>query len=185
MRSYKALNKQVYSYKNFSIVPIRDEDRFLIMKWRNEQIYHLRQAQPLTEKSQNKYFSTVVADLFNKKEPDQILFSFLEGEQCVGYGGLVHINWVDKNAEISFVMNSKLESEFFNIYWSKYLEMLEELAFDDLNFHKLYVYAFDLRPKLYSILEENNYFHDATLKDHCFFNKKYIDVIIHSKLNSN
>jgi hypothetical protein len=43
MSSYKVLNKQVFSSGNFSIVPIRIEDRFEIMKWRNEQIYYLRQ----------------------------------------------------------------------------------------------------------------------------------------------
>ena len=57
MNKYKALiNKQEFAFENYSIVPIRFEDRMDILKWRNEQIYHLRQEKPLTENDQNNYF---------------------------------------------------------------------------------------------------------------------------------
>jgi hypothetical protein len=52
-----------------------------------------------------------------------------------------------------------------------------------LKFHKLYVYAFDLRPHLYEALESNAYFLDARLKEHCCFQGEFKDVVIHSKLN--
>jgi RimJ/RimL family protein N-acetyltransferase len=61
--------------------------------------------------------------------------------------------------------------------------MIESLAFDELNFHKIYVYAFDLRPQLYEVLLDSGYFSDAILKEHCYFNGCYLDVVIHSKLN--
>lgn len=183
MREYKILSQQTYKNGEFKIVPIRHEDRFRIMEWRNEQIYHLRQSEPLTEQVQNVYFENIVASLFEQEKPDQLLFSFLNEDKLVAYGGLVHINWVDRNAEISFVMDTKLEKEEFSKNWSKYLYLIEQLAFNELNFRKLYVYAFDLRPRLYSILEANSYFLDARLKDHCFFDKEFKDVIIYSKLN--
>ena len=78
MNFYKALNKQKYIIGNFSIVPIRFEDRMDILKWRNEQIYHLRQTTELTEADQENYFSNVISKLFNKNQPDQILFSYYE-----------------------------------------------------------------------------------------------------------
>ena len=183
MKSYKVLSNQEFSIGKYSLVPLRSEDRYDIMNWRNEQIYHLRQNEPLTKEKQDEYFLKVVANLFEKDQPDQILFSFLEDGTCVAYGGLVHINWIDKNAEVSFVIKTELENDFFDLYWSKYLRMLEQLAFRDLKFHKLYVYAFDLRPKLYVTLEKNDFFHDATLKDHCLFDGKFIDVVIHSKIS--
>ena len=46
------------------------------------------------------------------------------------------------------------------------------------------MYAFDLRPHLYKVLLNSNYFKDAVLKDHVFFNNNYIDVVIHSKINA-
>lgn len=165
-------------------MPIRLEDRHLIMKWRNEQIYHLRQAQPLTADTQNRYFDCNIRSLFKQVNPDQFLFSYLKGDVCVGYGGLVHINWIDKHAEISFIMDTELESLHFQEHWQRFLQLIEELGFQELKLHKLFVYAFDLRPHLYSALQAANYFLDARLKDHCCFQGKFKDVVIHSKTMS-
>ncbi len=183
MNSYKILSKQVYSAGNYSIVPIRMEDRYDIMRWRNEQMYHLRQNKPLTKEDQDRYFEEVVSKLFDQDKPDQILFSYLEGEKCIGYGGLVHINWTDRNAEVSFIMDTTLETKQFEFHWSNFLAFIEEVAFTNLGLHKLFVFAFDLRPHLYDVLDQNNYFMDGRLKQHCLFNEKFIDVVIHSKLN--
>lgn len=184
MNHYKVLNKQPFTSDKFSLVPIRFEDRLDIMQWRNEQIYHLRQNKPLTEADQEQYFKNVVAKLFDEDQPNQILFSFLENGVCIGYGGLVHINWIDKNAEISFIMNTVLEKNRFKEIWSVYLELIQVVAFDDLKLHKIYTYAFDLRPHLYEILIDSKFIEEARLKEHCFFDHKYIDVVMHSKINN-
>ena len=182
MREYKALTQQTYKNGEFEIVPIRHEDRIEIMKWRNEQIYHLRQSEPLTIDKQDAYFDNTITSLFNQEKPNQILFSFLEGNECIGYGGLVHINWIDRNAEVSFIMNTRLEEVSFSKNWSMFLNCLEQAAFGELGFHKIFIYAFDLRPHLYDVLELNGYFKDARLKDHCFFQGDFKDVLIYSKL---
>lgn len=184
MNYYKVLNNQNFKQGDFSIVPIRFEDRFLIMKWRNEQMYHLRQNRILTVQDQDNYFTDVVANLFDQDYPDQILFSYLDGGKCIGYGGLVHINWTDKNAEISFIMDTELEFDFFEFHWTNFLQFIEIVAKEELVMHKIFTYAFDLRPKIYEILEKNAFQKEAVLKEHCFFETKFIDVIIHSKIFS-
>lgn len=183
MREYKCLLKQTYSLNEYKIVPIRDEDRYYIMKWRNEQIYHLRQSKPLDKESQDNYFNNIISKIFEKEKPDQILYSYLENDKCVGYGGLVHINWVDYNAEISFIMNTELDKKNFENHWKFFLGLIEEVAFKELKFHKIYTYAYDLRPKLYVVLTNCGYVEEAKLKEHTFFNSNFIDVIIHSKIN--
>ena len=180
-KTYKILNQNSFSKDEFSIVPIRYEDRFKIMEWRNEQMYHLRQSALLTKEDQENYFSNVVAKLFDEEKPNQILFSYLKDGECIGYGGLVHINWSDKNAEISFIMKTELEEKEFKKHWGIYLELLENVAFKELKLHKLFTYAFDLRPHLYDILLNAGFKEEAVLKQHVFFNDSYIDVIIHSK----
>ena len=183
MPSYVCLQHQEQRLGDFSLVPLRYEDRFLIMKWRNEQIYHLRQAMPLTEDDQQRYFDNVVSKLYDNPKPEQILFSYLKDGACIGYGGLVHINWIDRNAEISFIMDTSLEAAHFAEHWSNYLTMLKEIAFAELNLHKIYTYAFDLRPHLYTMLEANGYTREATLKEHCLFNGVYKDVVLHALWN--
>ncbi len=182
---YKCLTKQEFCVDDYSIVPIRYEDRFSIMKWRNEQIYHLRQCQLLTEENQESYFINIVSKLFDQEKPSQLLFSYLKNDECIGYGGLVHVNWIDKNAEISFIMDTELEESFFSFHWKTYIELIEKVAFEELKLHKIYTYAFDIRPKLYLAIESVGFKKEAALKDHCLFNENYKDVIIHSKINDN
>lgn len=184
MPEYICLKHQEQNLGDYSIVPLRYEDRFNIMEWRNDQIYHLRQSRILTEEDQQRYFDNVVSKLYENPKPEQILFSYLEKGICIGYGGLVHINWIDRNSEISFIMDTKLEAEHFAEHWGNYLTMLKAVAFDDLGLHKIYTYAFDLRPHLYTILEDNGYKKEATLKEHCLFNGEYKDVVLHSLWNN-
>ncbi len=185
MPEYKVLQKQIFKSGDFALVPIRLEDRYDIMQWRNEQIYHLRQNKPLMNEDQDAYFEHVVSKLFDQEQPNQVLFSFLEKGVCIGYGGLVHINWIDKNAEVSFIMNTELEQDYFSNHWTVFLQLIEQVAFKELQFHKLYTYAFDLRPHLYEIIENVGFVKEVRLKEHCFFNGEYKDVLIHGKLNKN
>jgi RimJ/RimL family protein N-acetyltransferase len=141
----------------------------------------LRQSITLTTEMQDAYFNNVIKSLYDQKEPSQILFSYLKIGKCIGYGGLVHINWADKNAEISFIMATDLENESFQFHWGTFLKLIEICAFEDLRLHKIYTYAFDLRPKLYLALLESNYVEEVRLKEHSFFQDKFLDIVIHSK----
>lgn len=183
-RDYKILNKQTFINKDCAIVPLRSEDRYKIMKWRNEQMFHLRQSKPLTKSDQDNYFDTVIKKLFLEDQPHQLLFSYLHNKTCIGYGGLVHINWVDKNAEISFIMDTELEKKYFSKHWKIFLSLIEEVAFDELKLHKIFTFAYDLRPHLYEPIEESGFQKEAILKRHIFFNGEYKNVVIHSKFNS-
>lgn len=183
MRTYKKLKTQIQILGEYSIVPIREEDRYDIMQWRNEQLYHLRQNKPLTILDQDNYFKNVINKLFDLNEPNQVLFSYLEKGTCIGYGGLVHINWIDKNAELSFIMNTTLETNYFKKHWVTFIKLIEKVAFNDLNLHKIYVYAFDLRPHLYLAIESAGFIKEAELKEHCYYNGMFKNVVIHSKLN--
>lgn len=180
---YIALSQNVYKNREFKIVPIRYEDRFKIMKWRNEQMYHLRQSKVLTKFDQENYFKNVVSKLFYTEQPSQILFTFLKNDNCIGYGGLVHIDWGNKSAEISFIMDTRLEKKYFENLWTIFLYLIEKVAFSCLNFKYLFTYAFDLRKNLYVILEKNNYLFKKRIKNKLQIQKKWIDVVIHEKEN--
>ncbi|MEQ8715299.1 MAG: GNAT family N-acetyltransferase [Cyclobacteriaceae bacterium] len=184
-QEYKTLKKQAFKFNRYSLVPIRFEDRYDIMKWRNEQIDHLRQNSPLKEEDQDKYFEGVIFKLFAQDEPEQILFSYLEDARCIGYGGLVHINWTDRNAELSFIMDTFFEKDFFRLHWTNYLHLIEKVGFQQLKLHKLSTYAYDIRPHLYPILEDCGFYKETTLKEQVLIHNEFIDVVIHSKTNRN
>jgi len=180
LKGFKSIRKD-----DFELIPIRYDDRYDIMNWRNDQIFHLRQKFELKKIDQDNYFENIIRPSFNEKLPKQILFSFLKENLLIGYGGLVHINWENKNSEISFIINTILEEKNFEMLWDNFLTLLENVAFSKLGLHKIYTYAFDLRPRLYVVLEKRDYKLEARLKMHEQFKNKFIDVLIHSKFNVN
>ena len=182
-KKYNCLEKNEFIIGEYKITPIRYEDRLNILKWRNEQMYHLRQDKPLSELDQENYFNNIINKSFKKEQPSQLLFSYLQGDKCIGYGGLVHINWIDKNTEVSFIMNTELEKEHFSMHWGIFLKLIEQVAFKELNLYKMFTYAFDLRPHLYQSLEKANWFKEAVLKNHICLKGKFKDIIIHRKFN--
>ena len=146
-------------------------------------MYHLRQSEPLTSSQQEKYFTQVLLPSFDHEQPAQILFSYLKNGECIGYGGLVHISWIDKRAEVSFIMDTQLEQEGFSDHWLMFLTILEEVAFCELDLHKIFTYAFDLRPHLYPVLEKAGFRKEAELPEHCRFDGRFYSVLLHAKIN--
>jgi len=182
MNSYKALNKQEYTNQNFTIVPIRYEDRMAILKWRNEQIDFLRQKNLLTKKMQDDYFDNIVSKLFDQERPDQILFSYLKDEKCIGYGGLVHINWESKNAEISFLLDTKMGSpKSYNVLINIFLGLIEEVA-NSAKLHKIFTYGYDVEDFRFEPLINQKYTLEATLKEHVLIDDKFKDIKIYTKI---
>lgn len=179
MRSYKCLVHQVFIAGNYKLIPIRDEDRFQIMQWRNEQIEILRQKNPLTPEKQDEYFKEVVSKLFEEANPSQLLFSFLEDDNLIGYGGLVHIDWVSGNAEVSFITETSRNQDSFVSDWCIYLSLIKQVG-SVAKFIKIYTYAYDLRPLLYLALKQSSFKEEARLKKHVLINERYVDVLIHS-----
>ena len=81
-------------------------------------------------------------------------------------------------------MNSKREKTHFKSFWLTFLEMIEYLAFNKLNFKKIFVYSFEVRPHLYEILNEANYIQETRLKSQKLINGDFFDALVHSKFNS-
>lgn len=184
MGQYKVLNKNSFELGNLRLVPIRDEDKYLIMQWRNEQMFHLRQNKKLTREDQETYFNTTILPLFSQKKPSQVIFSLLQENSCIGYGGLVHIDWNKLEAEVSFLMNTSLESQRFEELWSKFLKMLNVVAFDELGLVRIFTYAYDLRQELYPPILKNNFKLTRRIPSALVKSHKSHDVLIHTKLNT-
>lgn len=181
-RVYKCLSQQEFKSGNYKLIPIRDEDKYEIMQWRNEQIDILRQKEPLTKEKQDWYYKNVVDKLFEQEKPDQILFSFLENDVLIGYGGLVHIDWESQNGEVSFItatQRNKGREQFIND-WLSYLKILQEMVLKHLKFIKIYTYSYDSRPWLYEALVQSSFREEARLKNHISVGGKLHDVLIHS-----
>lgn len=185
MMSYLCLHQQTFSLNDYKIVPIRHEDIFDIMRWRNEQIRYLRQNEPLTKEQQELYYQTVLLPSFSEKHPKQILVSFLHKDVCIGYGGIVHIDWVALRGEVSFLVETQrsLNPELYRQDFSNFLKLIKQLAFNDLHFHRLHGETYDIRPLHIEILESQGFVREGRMKEHILADGDYVDAIIHGCLN--
>lgn len=181
MATYKCLSKEIYQQDNYSLIPIREKDIESIGIWRNEQIKILRQEKPISQQEQKNYFKNVIKKTFESENPDCILLSFLLNSNCIGYGGLVHIDWDLKSAEISFLTetsrsnNPKVYEDDFKIF----LKLICQIAFFDLNFNKLTTETYDFRKLTIKILENYGFKFEGKLKKHVFKEGKFFDSVLH------
>ena len=76
-------------------------------------------------------------------------------------------------------MDTKLEKESFEKIWLIYLNLIEQVAFNNLKFTKIYTYAFDLRANLFKVLEISGFKLDNSLKN--IQRSEKGKVVIHSK----
>lgn len=182
LRRYKKIGRAVFNAGSYSLIPVRDEDKYAIMTWRNEQMDILRQQETLTRQQQENYFKSVIGALFEQEKPAQFIFSFLENNMLIGYGGLVHINWEEKTAEISFLTETSRSrnSELFIRDWINFLTLLKQIADCFLNFRAIYTYAYDLRPNLYIALDQAGFKETERIRDHVIIHGEKKDVIIHT-----
>lgn len=183
--SYRCLTRQIYQKGVYEITPIRQEDIRPIKEWRNAQIEILRQAAPLTDAEQERYWSQVLVPSFDEKHPKQILFSFLKEGECIGYGGLTHIDWEVGRAEVSFLLDPSRtqQPEHYQREFVLFLELLKECAFKTLRFHRLFAETFHVRPVHVRTLEFSGFRLEGILKDHVKVNGKHCDSLIHGLLN--
>lgn len=181
MINYVCLRTSQFEHPPYRLVPLRYEDIYKIMHWRNAQMDVLRQSVLLTEETQAHYYQHVVEPTFTENHPKQILFSLLHNNHCIGYGGLVHIDWTARRGEVSFLVDPKRidHPKQYREDFSNFLSLIKQVAFNDLNFHKIFTETFDVRPLHIAVLEDNKFVQEGRLKKHVLVDDQFVDSIIH------
>jgi Acetyltransferase (GNAT) domain len=178
---YKCLKKNRYTIDGYLVLPLRNEDLFLIKEWRNKQIDILRQNGLLTDEDQRNYYDKTILSGFNTTRPQEILFSFLKDGKCIGYGGLVHIDWISNKAEISFLLdNNRIKNDvLYEKDFSIFLAIIKKVSFSDIELSKIYTETYDIRDHHISILEISGFKLVNTIKKNILIQDIYVDSLIH------
>jgi len=181
---YICLKTNEYFIDNYFITPFREEDIFLIKKWRNEQLNILRQNKLLSDEEQKSYYENVIKPTFTQSNPKIILFSYLQDNECIGYGGLTNLDWISKRAELSFLLktmrsyNNKMYEKDFSIY----LKLIKSVAFEEINLNRLFTETFDIRPLHIKVLEKNGFELEGRLRQNVYIEGLFVDSLIHGLL---
>ena len=87
---------------NYRQLKLSDAGKIRI--WRNKQIKILRQNKIIKKQDQIKYFK----DFILSKKSKIKLFAIEFNQNLIGYGGIVNISYYFKTAEVSFLIDDKI-----------------------------------------------------------------------------
>jgi RimJ/RimL family protein N-acetyltransferase len=185
-QTYACLSTERFVQGDYAAVPVAADHIERIRQWRNAQIVSLRQAAPITEAQQLQYYSNVIWPQCGLREPDNILFAFLHQGRHIGYGGLVHIAWAHKRAEISFLLDPIYVSQptVYADHFLHFLELMKQVAFGDLALNRLYTETYAFRVHHISVLEAAGWQVEGTMRSHVIVDGTETDSILHGYLKS-
>lgn len=158
------------------------EDAEPIRKWRNEQTSVLRQSKALEEAEQSRYFQEVILKSYGEVSPSMILFGICFDRTLIGYGGLVHLDWENERGEVSFLLDSSLESDGSakQMLFGKFLEAIKHLSFSHLGLNRIWTETFDFRQEHIAVLERHGFRPEGRLSLHTKIGaSNYCDSLIH------
>ena len=181
---YSFLKFNDYSFENYTLLPLRYEDISKIKKWRNDQISVLRQNKILTDADQENYYQELVEKSFFNPKPNEILFSFLLDDTCIGYGGMVYVDWDKKTAEISFITETKRANlnEIYQNDFTAFTTILFRISFSELLFNKLTTETYGIRTNTLRILDQLGFQLKKIDKKKILINNEMYDSFHHEYL---
>lgn len=164
---------------------VQPADIEAIRQWRNAQMDVLRQTAPIAPEEQECYFASHVWPEMTRTEPAQILLAIEHGGVLIGYGGLVHISWPNRRAEISFLLAPVLENnvEAREAIFAGFLDLVQELAFADLGLRRIFTETFAHRSRHISTLEASGFMREGCLREHVLIDGIPANSIIHGLLS--
>jgi RimJ/RimL family protein N-acetyltransferase len=179
-KSYLCMPRPKLEYGSFSVEAVQPQHIESIRQWRNAQMDILRQTSEITREQQEAYFREHIWSDMLSPQPKNLLLAYMENGNPIGYGGLVHIAWEHRRAEVSFLLETSLasENEKYRLYFSNFIYLIKVLAFQCLNMQKIFTETYANRNFHISVLEENHFYREGVLRHHVWIGNQPVDSII-------
>lgn len=184
--AYRCMPRTKISDGLFSIQAVQPCHIQDIRQWRNAQMDVLRQLAIITAEEQETYYHKYIWPVMSSPQPKNILLAYMKNDNLIGYGGLVHIAWEHRRAEISFLLNSDLAGTYedYTLHFPTFLRLMKTLAFDDLGLNRLSTETYAIRKSYISALETSGFHREGILRHNVTINLSPVDSFIHSYLRS-
>lgn len=184
LHRYLVMPRPQISDSVLNLRAVNQADIEAIRQWRNDQMDVLRQTEPISQEAQVRYFEENIWPDLIQLQPKQILLAIERQGELIGYGGLVHISWPYRRAEISFLLSPKLEkdSKVLYEYFTRFLALVQELAFKDLKLNRLSTETYAHRVIHIRALEVAGHRLEGKLRNHVIIDDSPIDALVHGLL---
>lgn len=183
-QAYSIMPRPKLQDRELTLRAVQPGDIEAIRRWRNDQMDVLRQSAVITPEAQRRYYAEHIWPSKTSLQPPQILLAIDRHDQLIGYGGLVHIAWAYRRAEISFLMDPKFEQDgpLLTEYFTRFLRLLQTLAFEDLSLQRLTTETYAHRARHIQALEAAGYRLEGRLESHVLVEGRPCDALIHGLL---
>lgn len=184
MPSYACLPSQLPTLGPYAITGLDPSHIEPIRQWRNAQMDVLRQREPISVEQQQRYYDTHIWPTLASPQPPQLLLSFSHAGRAIGYGGLVHIAWAHRRAEVSFLVDPARAADLdgYAADFGAFLLLLRQLAFGPLGFQRLWTETYATRAHHIGVLEAHGFEPEGRLRRHVILDGLPVDSLVHGCL---
>lgn len=164
--------------ENLILRPICSEDKDMFLIWHNDPDMREKIGGifPFTEYTYRQICKGDETDT-----PPNIWFALCLDDHMIGIVGLHNIRYVQRNAEIAFLIGEhKYRKKGYGV---KALALLEKYAFCTLGLHRIYAYIYSDNIASISLVEKCHFCKEGILHEANYWNGKYRDVYVYAKLN--
>ena len=154
-------------------------DLKLIQKWRNMPSIQpfVREFREMNMSNIEKWYDSII----NNKE---FLFFIIEDldKTPIGVAGLTYVDFINKHADLHLGLYEKPWGDF--LYGTASIEILLDYGFSYINLNKIYAEIYSIDIDKLELFERNKFKKDAVLREHYYYNGKYVDSYILSILKT-
>ena len=181
---YKIFGPDPLYKENYSVESVRLVDAEPIRNWRNEQISVLRQVEKLTKEQQSNYFNRIISEDFPRNKPAQILLRFCLGQNLIGYGGIVHLDWENLRGEVSFLLETSRTQDHknYSMELAVFFDLIKRFAFTMLGLNKLSTEAYAHRQYHVLAIENSGFQREGVLREQIKISGEWVDAVVASCL---
>jgi RimJ/RimL family protein N-acetyltransferase len=156
-----------------------------IRQWRNAQMDLLRQSRAIAPQEQVEYFEHRIWPDKARAEPANILLIIEDDGEPIGYGGLVHIAWEHRRAEISFLVKPEIAADLvaYRRCFLGFLGLAERIAFGQLGLHRLFTETYAIRTDHMAVIEEAGFRREGVMRHHVRIGGRPVDSVLHGRVN--
>lgn len=183
-RAYRCLAGSLPQQGHWRLRTLTDGDIESIRIWRNAQLSVLRQQALITSEAQRAYYERAIWPQTDMAQPDTILVAYERDGTLIGYGGLVHVAWRHRRAEISFLVDPAIAAnrDDYAESLTVFLDLVRSLAFENLGLARVFTETYAHRSHHIGVLEQAGMIREGIMRDHVLVDGAASDSILHGCL---
>jgi RimJ/RimL family protein N-acetyltransferase len=78
-----------------------------------------------------------------------------------------------------------VDVEHYAAHFRAFIALMLEVAFDDLDFHRVHTETYDIRPLHVATLEDAGFLREGTMRDHVLIGRQFRNSQIHGIIKGN